>query len=151
MLSRFELNAATGERVEIAQNAYINEAGEVLVLDADLSPPTGFAGMSAEHLEAHRAPTPEQLRTKWKQQRAALVDAIRVTTQAGHTFDGDETAQGRMARAILGLQLAGEGATIVWKLADDSAVSFGVAELQEALMLAGAEQARLWVPQDEPS
>lgn len=80
----------------------------------------------------------------FKQSRAEAVGAIKVTTRAGNTYDGDEISQGRMARAILGLQAAEVGAVITWVLADNSIVDVSAAELIEALTLAGAEQARLW-------
>lgn len=86
----------------------------------------------------------EIARAEWKRLRADKVGAIKVTTAAGHTFDGDEQSQGRMARAILGLQ-AVPGGTVTWVLADNSVREVGATELTEALALAGAEQARLWV------
>lgn len=79
-----------------------------------------------------------------KAMRQALVDAITVTTATGKTFDGDETSQTRMARAIIGMQAAG-ALTINWVLADNTTASVTVAELTEALVLAGQEQARLWI------
>ena len=85
----------------------------------------------------------EQLRADWKAERAAAVAAIKVTTAAGNVFDGDEVSQARMARAILGLQVA-DVDTVTWVLADNTVIQVGAAELQEALMLAGAEQTRLW-------
>lgn len=87
-------------------------------------------------------------RCAFKTARAAAVAAIKVTTAGGHTFDGDETSQARMARAILGLQGAAAGATVTWVLADNGVIEVTAAELQEALTLAGAEQARLWVAAD---
>ena len=83
--------------------------------------------------------------TKWKQDRTEAVRSIKVTTVAGNTFDGDEESQGRMARAILGLEVIGPEATATWVLADNSVIQATAAELREALALAGAEQARLWV------
>ncbi|MGE8295159.1 MAG: DUF4376 domain-containing protein [Pseudomonas sp.] len=83
-------------------------------------------------------------RDVFKQSRAEPVNGIKVTTSAGNTYDDDEVSQGRMARAILGLQAAGAAATVTWVLADNSIVQVTVAELSEALALAGAEQARLW-------
>lgn len=88
-------------------------------------------------------------REAWKARRAAAVRAIKVTTASGRVFDGDEISQARMARAILGLQEAGEGATVTWVLADNTPVAVTAAELSEALHLAGAEQARLWVADHE--
>ena len=88
--------------------------------------------------------TPDAERAAWKLRRAERVSEIQVTTTAGHTFDGDEESQSRMARAILGLQVVPAG-TVTWVLADNSVQEVGAAELTEALALAGAEQARLWV------
>lgn len=85
-----------------------------------------------------------QARAQAKLQRQAAVDAIQVTTQAGNTFDGDETSQTRMARAVLAMQATGT-VSVSWVLADNSAIQATAAELTEALALAGAEQARLWV------
>lgn len=90
-------------------------------------------------------PTEAELRERFKAERAAAVAAITVTTQAGNTFDGDEISQGRMARAILGLQAAGADAVVSWVLADNSVIMASAAELLEALTLAGLEQSRLWV------
>ncbi|MBP9528901.1 MAG: hypothetical protein KBE71_11170 [Laribacter sp.] len=77
-----------------------------------------------------------------KQARADAVARIRVTTSAGNVFDGDERAQDRMARAIAAMAA---GDSIAWVLADNSVVTVSISELQEALRLAGAEMARLWV------
>ena len=81
-------------------------------------------------------------REAWKSDRASAVTAITVTTTAGNTFDGDEISQGRMARAILALP---DGQTVRWVLHDNTEIDATAAELREALALAGAEQARLWV------
>lgn len=86
----------------------------------------------------------EQLRAEWKKERAAAVAAIKVTTAAGNTFDGDEVSQARMARAILGLN-SSVSETVTWVLADNRVIQATATELGEALALAGAEQARLWV------
>ena len=80
-------------------------------------------------------------RQEWKSNRAVAVAAIKVTTQAGNTFDGDEVSQARMARAILALP---EGQTVRWVLHGNAEIDATAAELREALALAGAEQARLW-------
>lgn len=88
-------------------------------------------------------------REAWKARRAEAVRNIKVTTASGRVFDGDEISQARMARAILGLQPAGEGATVTWVLANNERVTVTADELSEALHLAGAEQARLWVADHE--
>lgn len=98
----------------------------------------------AAAIAADQAQKAAQARAQAKLQRQAAVDAIRVTTQAGNTFDGDETSQTRMARAVLAMQATGTP-SISWVLADNSAIQATAAELTEALALAGAEQARLWV------
>lgn len=83
----------------------------------------------------------DDLRQAFKDQRAAAVQAITVTTAAGNTFDGDEESQTRMARAIVALP---DGATVPWVMADNSILQATASELREALALAGAEQSRLW-------
>ena len=87
----------------------------------------------------------EQARALWRIEREALVAAITVTTAAGHAFDGDESSQGRMARSIVSLSAQPEGATVQWVLADNTVASVGLAELTEALTLAGLRQTELWV------
>jgi hypothetical protein len=79
-----------------------------------------------------------------KAARQAAVDAIVVTTQAGNAFDGDEVSQGRMSRAILSMQAAGATET-QWVLADNQITDVTIAELTEALILAGQEQTRIWM------
>ena len=89
--------------------------------------------------------SPEHLaRQKSKLERVDAVARIAVTTTSGRHFDGDETSQGRMARAIIGLQAAGVP-LITWVLADNTAAEVTIAELTEALILSGQEQARLWL------
>jgi hypothetical protein len=90
--------------------------------------------------------TPEQLRAEVKAERDHAVANIKVTTSTGKTFDGDETSQTRMSRAILGMQAA-NASTITWVLSDNTLADVTIAELSEALAKAGAEQARLWVIQ----
>ncbi|MNU04313.1 hypothetical protein D3C72_2486760 [compost metagenome] len=50
-----------------------------------------------------------------------------------------------MARAILGLQSQPEGSTVQWVLTDNTVLDVGIAELQQALTLAGLRQTELWV------
>ena len=78
-----------------------------------------------------------------KKLRDAAVAAIKVTV-GGKVFDGDEVAQGRMARAVA----AAESATITtyqWKLADNSIAAVSLDELKQALALAFQAQSELWV------
>lgn len=87
---------------------------------------------------------PAEAREAAKQSRAKAVASIVVTTSTGKAFDGDETSQGRMSRALLAMQLAGVTETL-WILADNTPTQVTLAELGEALILAGQEQTRLWV------
>ncbi len=80
-------------------------------------------------------------RDAFKAGRQALVDNIKVTV-GDKTFDGDETSQTRMARAIAVLL---EGETVLWVLADNTPVMVTKEQLSEALRKAGEEQTRLWV------
>lgn len=83
-------------------------------------------------------------RAEWLRERAKKVEAIKVKTKAGFTYNGGEDSQGRMARAIIGLQ-SQPGRTMTWVLADNSTHEVDAAELTEALILAGEEQERIWV------
>jgi len=93
---------------------------------------------------ANQAAKAQQDREKAKAQRAIAVANIVVTTSTGRQFDGDETSQTRMSRAIIGMQAAG-APTISWVLHDNTTASVTVAELTEAMVLAGQSQSRLWV------
>jgi len=89
-------------------------------------------------------PASTKTRDQLKQERDAAVAAIKVTTQAGNTFDGDETSQGRMARAIIALS-TGLAPSVTWVLADNTVIEATSNELVEALALSGMAQAALWV------
>lgn len=95
--------------------------------------------LPAEEVAANQAAA----REKAKANRQAVVDAIKVTTQAGNTFDGDETSQTRMVRAIIALQATGTP-SVTWVLADNTYIQATAAELSEALALSGAAQAAAW-------
>lgn len=83
-----------------------------------------------------------QAREQFKAERAQAVNSLTITTQAGNVFDADETSQGRMARAILVLS---DSDSVNWVLNDNTVIDASKAELTEALALAGAAQAALWV------
>ena len=93
---------------------------------------------------ANQAAEEIRLREAAKAKRTADVAAIKVTTQAGNTFDGDEVSQGRMSRAIIALS-TGLAPSVNWVLADNSVIQATAAELTEALVLAGQAQAAIWV------
>lgn len=78
-----------------------------------------------------------------KKLRDTAVAAIKVTVN-GKTFDGDEVAQGRMARAVAAAESAAIS-TYQWKLADNSVAAVSLDELKQALALAFQAQSELWV------
>ena len=126
---------------------YKDTSGEVFGYDeaqVDAGLPVGKIAMTPEEVEAHINPpkTDEQIREEWKAERSAAVEAIKVTTLAGNTFDGDEVSQGRMVRAISSME---DADSVVWVLADNSVIQATKAELKEALRLAGSAQAAIWV------
>ena len=86
--------------------------------------------------------TAEQLREAAKATRAAAVEAITVTTEADNTFDGDETAQHRMASAITAMT---DADLLPWVLHDNSIMMVNKSELIEALRLAGMQMASIWI------
>ena len=94
----------------------------------------------------------EQELQKKKADRAEAVSKITVTVD-GMEFDGDETAQDRMARAITMFQANNLPADYQtdWVLADNTIAKVTVTQLSQALLLAGKEQTALWtIPyQDE--
>lgn len=111
-------------------------------VDSSMSNLTPAIGI-AKTVEIPPPPEPDP-REIAKAARAALVAAIKVTTAAGNEFDGDEISQGRMVRAIIALQATGTP-SVTWVLANNQPIEATAAELSEALALAGAAQAAIWV------
>ena len=103
---------------------------------------------TAEEIAAAEAAAAEvqlvMAREQAKAQRAAAVAAIKVTTAAGNTFDGDERSQDRMARAIIALS-TGWSTSTSWILADNTVIQVTGEELKEALALAGMAQVEAWI------
>ena len=79
-----------------------------------------------------------------KENKVATVLQITVVTSTGKVFNGDETSQDRMVRAINIATITGLTET-QWKLADNSIVTVTLDELKEALALAGQEMSRIWL------
>jgi len=84
----------------------------------------------------------DELLAAAKAARADQIAAITVTTSGGNVFDGDERSQDRMSRALAAMD---DADTLPWVLADNSVAVVGRSELREALRLAGAEMAAIWV------
>lgn len=76
-----------------------------------------------------------------KANRTILVESIEVKYN-GVSYQGDETSQDRMSRAINGLP--DDIATILWKAKDNSSHELTRLDLKEILFLAGQEQTRIW-------
>lgn len=84
--------------------------------------------------------------TQAKAERAEAVSKIIVEVD-GMEFDGDEESQTRMGRTIaaavaLGVDLTTEKRT--WVLADNAIAEVTIAQLAEALRIAGDAQTALW-------
>lgn len=77
-----------------------------------------------------------------KKTRDAAVAKIKVTVN-GKTFDGDEVAQARMARAVVVAGITGI-AEYQWKLADNTTTTVTADELKQAVALALQAQGELW-------
>lgn len=101
--------------------------------------------LSAKQIEINQAAKDATEHIAAKDRRQKLVDGIKATTASGCVFDGDETSQNRMARAIIALNAAAPDTTVNWTLADNTVAQVGAAELTEALAIAGAAQAAIWV------
>lgn len=87
-----------------------------------------------------------------KSERAKAVSKLTVTVD-GMVFDADETSQNRMSRVVAGAQALGidSSTTQVWVLADNTIAQPTVAELAQALKLAGEAQTALWTKPYEES
>jgi hypothetical protein len=92
--------------------------------------------MTDAEVQAHFNPQPP---IPSKQQ---LLTSITVTTQAGNTFDGNETARNNMLSALYAAEVTGLQSTN-WKLADNSVAEVSLQELQEALTLSIQEVGRI--------
>ena len=76
-----------------------------------------------------------------KENRQMLVGLIEVGYKEV-IYQGDETSQGRISRAINGLP--DDITTILWKAKDNSSHELTRLDLKEILFLAGQEQTRIW-------
>lgn len=81
-----------------------------------------------------------------KAERAAAVASITVTVD-GMVFDGDETAQERMARTVTAATATGASMddTTTWVLHDNTVAQVSIRQLATALRLAGEAQTALWM------
>lgn len=98
--------------------------------------------LPAAVVAANAAAAEQAARDRAKQQRADAVAAIKVDVD-GMTFDGDETSQGRIARAILAMEAAGTTST-PWTLSNNTTVAVTSTQLRQVLVKAGLAQTALW-------
>lgn len=109
----------------------------------DVELPEGFSPPAYQWIDGTVVLKPiVKTREELKIERARAVKNIVVTID-GLNFDGDETSQNRMARAIVAMK-AGEVPTTYWTLADNTVVAVTVAQLIQALSAAGLAQTSLW-------
>lgn len=87
----------------------------------------------------------EKARNAAKAERATAVERLTVTVD-GMVFDADETSQNRMSRVVAGAQALGidQSTTQVWVLADNTVAQPTVAQLAQALKLAGEAMTSAW-------
>ena len=93
--------------------------------------------------------TEEERLSVRKLARSRAVSAIIVEVD-GMKFDGDEVAQGRMARALKVAELNNMDKT-AWVLADNTVVEVTKKQLEKALTKAMLQQATLWTKPYEDS
>lgn len=105
-----------------------------------------------DYFEVVAIPEPteeEKAAQKLSQAKAERADAVsKITVEVdGMVFDGDEEAQTRMGRTVAAA--VAQGADLdttyrTWVLADNTVAQVTVAQLAEALTLAGDAQTALW-------
>ena len=119
--------------------AWCNENGATIEDKGDYYEVVAIPDPTAEEIAAQEL-------AQAKAERAEAVSQIIVEVD-GMNFDGDEESQTRMGRTIaaavaLGVDLTTEKRT--WVLADNSIAEVTIAQLAEALRLAGDAQTALW-------
>ena len=128
--------------------------GDGYLVDGNMSVPNAIGNRHYQEVQDWIAlgntPEPEftqaelnqQALVQAKQTKVTQVSNITVTTTSGKTFDGDETAQGRMARAV---SFSKPLDTTQWILADNTVATVTREELVEAGLLAGQAMTAIWV------
>lgn len=147
----YQINQIFQETYPPEAAVWCNQQGDCYIEEID-----ALNGKRRFQIVAIPEPTPEEIEAQElaeaKAERAEAVSKIIVEVD-GMKFDGDETAQTRMGRTIsaaiaLGVDLNTEKRT--WVLADNTVAEPTIAQLAQALKLAGDEQTKLWtVPYEE--
>ena len=140
-------------REEVVIDEERDESGEV-VRPAEVIPAeyrTVVEDVTVRRFQIAAIPEPseeelaEQALAAAKAERAAAVASITVTVD-GMVFDGDETAQERMARTVTAATATGASMddTTTWVLHDNTVAQVSIRQLATALRLAGETQTALW-------
>lgn len=119
--------------------AHIEDKGDYYEVVEDPRPPEPTPEEIAEREKAEAL-------AQAKKERAEAVSKLTVTVD-GMVFDADETSQNRMSRVVAGAQALGvdlNTTTQIWVLADNTVATPTVAQLAQALKLAGEAQTALW-------
>lgn len=120
--------------------AHIEDKGEYYEVVEDPRPPEPTPEEIAEREKAEAL-------AQAKKERAEAVSKLKVIID-GMIFDADETSQNRMSRVVAGAQALGvdlNTTTQIWVLADNTVATPTVAQLAQALKLAGKAQSELWI------
>jgi len=118
---------------------YYKDSNNKVYVDPILENHSGLIEITKEEFDAILAPTSEEELAKIEAEAKAAtllaLSQITVTTAAGNTFDGDDTARESMLSAIQASGFLGLTDSN-WKLADNTWKVIGITELQEAHALA---------------
>lgn len=122
--------------IELYQSAYIEMEEDSFEFDSSKT-----YKVENKRIVSYDRTDDTYLATVKKSNRQVLVDSIEVEYN-GILYQGDETSQGRMSRAINGLP--DDTTTISWKASNNSSQELTRVDLKEILFLAGQEQTRIW-------
>ena len=122
--------------IELYQSEYIEYSEDSFEFDSNYT-------YKVENGEVVKTERTDEIYLKQisKANRTTLVENIEVEYN-GVVYQGDETSQDRMSRAINGLP--DDVTTISWKAKDNSSQELNRLDLKEILFLAGQEQTRIW-------
>lgn len=95
-------------------------------------------------LEANQLSAAIQAREVAKHARTTKIAALTVTITSGKVFDANEAALARLTQAHV-VGTANNMTSTMWTLADNTRVTVTLAEITEAMTLAGLAQNAIWV------
>ena len=133
-------------RAHVIENGIVVNTVEVETLDAlpNLVEATGGSVGWSYSNGVFTVPAPiPKTREELKAERQAAVDVLKVTVSTGKVFDGNDEAQMNMLLALQVASIANLTETL-WTLADNTRVMVTLAEMKEAIVLAGLAKSDLW-------